>query len=321
MKAILYAALLALLPLPAAADIGTGTFEDGGLRWARDHSPAELRILRLRKKPDDNDKHPDIEAHYKGACSWRVHIEVPSLYGTVSQRLSTLANNLAQDAKYNVYWENVMRFNFDRYADWGIQIKLTTVESKGSFGNLNNKQVWWHNDGFAFYHHPGSVYADAYRLMIPELEKALRDEEWVKWAYFTGDQSVTGGAFHSMKIGKTGQWGGPEEIWRHKINLKTCGGYWNEDYLWETRHDRVTKFDRVIHDAIDHKFKRSSACSGKGGWDATYLVMHSDDRIMVTHRCNGKREDGHFARGERKLGWLDSRFLINRIQAVLDAAN
>ncbi len=132
--------------------------------------------------------------------------------------------------------------------------------------------------------------------------------------YHCGDLSMD--TLHHVSIGRTDTWGGP--IWRHKVKVEKCAGFQERIHYLDTRNDRVTKFDVALHQGIDAKFARGSACEGRGGWEATYLYPAGGDRIHVVHRCFGKRHDGHFAREERTLSEADSLYLIDRLAEAVE---
>ncbi len=327
MKPLITAIILSL-PLVAWADIGTGTFSDGGLRWARDHSPAVLRKLHVAKD-QGNDSSPDVWAKFDGPCGYRVKIEATGIHtnsGGQPPKRSDTATDISRavnrifDAQlydtHNWKWSDVRRFRMDRKLQWGV-----SIEAKVKSGGWKSAHHW---DMYSFLiedpnHQPVGgrhYYADEWARIKSAFDDAMRKEAYVHYAYFD-DMEANDGSLTHMRIGKTGTWG-QNGVWTHKVRLDACGAYKQQTYYWETRSDRVTDFDRVIHDAIDDKFRRHSACHGKGGWDATYVDMRADGRAHITHRCNGKRHDGHFARGERTLSANDTQFLLDKVQAVLD---
>ena len=330
MKPLITATILSL-PLVAWADIGTGTFSDGGLRWARDHSPAALRKLHVAKD-QGNDSSPDVWAKFDGQCGYRVKIETTGIHtrgGGQDPRPYDVATDITDDLNrifdthnfttgHDYKWEKVRRFRMDRHGTYGIR-----VEAKVKSGGWKTAR---HRDTYSFrlmedtnLYDPGSNhhYSLTWQRVKLKFEEAMDDEAYVHYAYFD-DMEANDGSLTHMRIGKTGTWG-QNGVWTHKVRLDACGGYKQQTYYWETRSDRVTNFDRVIHDAIDHKFRRHSACQGKGGWDATYVDMRADGRAHITHRCNGKRHDGHFARGEATFSKADTNFLLQKVQDTLDA--
>ncbi len=328
MKRIAFA--LMLLPLTAWAGPGTGTFEEGGLRWYRDHSPAEVRRLHLSKNYG-TDSSPDIWAKSEGHCAARVKIESPAFHPSwsvvkVTDYLRWASWDLFEEDHYLMrHWEAVKYYKLDRYKinwrdkDWGLKTKFYTTERHEPFPwdwVPYLKGTTYDDHAFGGHSPDGSKSKERWDDLLAQFKRAMDDEEHVHYAYWEGNQSFDIDTFHSAKIGKTDKWA-DNGIWRHKVQLKSCGGFWTQDYKLDTVGWRTTDFDwAIIH--IDETFNRNAACRNKGGWDATYLARHSDGRIHVTHRCNGKRSDGHFARGERKLSVTDSRRLANLLSKSVD---
>ena len=326
---------LILLPLVTWAGPGTGTFSDGGLRWYRDHSPAEIRHMHLSKNWG-NDESPDLWAKSKGHCAAKVKIEMPRSVdaGVPSTLVYSIQEylNWRSIQKWSYVHDlfrlygDVMYYKLDR--DGPHWMKTRTLQLEADPGPL---EIWWIPREFDYHIDPnafgsgesdgpnkdGSKSAKRWRLLKSLYEDAMDAEEYVHYAYWESPQLFDIDTFHSAKIGKTDKWN-DDGVWRHKVRIKSCGGYWDETYYLDTVDWRTTDFDKAIHRGIDDKFDRHSACAGKGGWDATYLDRHSDGRILVTHRCNGKRSDGHFARGERKLSVTDSRALAILLSNSVD---
>ena len=329
MKRIAFA--LILLPLVTWAGPGTGTFEEGGLRWYRDHSPAEVRRLHLSKNYG-TDSSPDIWAKSEGHCAARVKIESPAFHPSwsvvkVTDYLRWASWDLFEEDHYLMrHWEAVKYYKLDRYKidwrdkDWGLKTKFYTTERHEPFPwdwVPYLKGTTYDDHAFGGHSPDGSKSKERWDDLLAQFKRAMDDEEYVHYAYWEGIQSFDLDTFHSATISRTDTWG-QDGRWTHKLRIKSCGGYWEETRYVDTVSWRVTDFDNALHRGIDDQFNRWDACQNKGGWETTYLVKHSDDRIMVTHRCKGKRSDGHFARGEYKLAGWQSRWLAKLLNLSVD---
>ena len=323
MKRIAFA--LMLLPLTAWAGPGTGTFEEGGLRWYRDHSPAEMRHLHL-DKDWGNDSSPNIWAKSEGHCAAKVKIEAPSFHPgpSVTKVLEYLvwASWLFWEERHYLmgHWKTLGFYKLDRYSWNGLTTTFEANEQYHPFpkdwvphrgGHTSDDDAFISGDG------DGSKSRERWDDLLAQFKRAMDDEEYVHYAYWEGIQSFDLDTFHSATISRTDTWG-QDGRWTHKLRIKSCGGYWEETRYVDTVSWRVTDFDNALHRGIDDQFNRWDACRNKGGWETTYLVKHSDDRIMVTHRCKGKRSDGHFARGEYKLAGWQSRWLAKLLNLSVD---
>ncbi len=328
MKKVIVALVALSLSAALNASPGTGTFEEGGLRWYRDHSPAEIRRLHLDKNIE-NDKSPNIWMKSEGHCAARIKIEAPAFYPgwpeeQVENFLDWLWRHLDGRGYYLDTWSDLLYYKMDRYEangkDEGLKTKVRVNQYPGIFpldwvthrisSYANDHSLTQHNED------PSDGLA-RWNTMVEQFEKAMADEEYVHYAYFEGIQSFDLDTFHSATISRTDTWG-QDGRWTHKLRIKSCGGYWEETRYVDTVSWRVTDFDNALHRGIDDQFNRRDACRNKGGWETTYLVKHSDDRIMVTHRCKGKRSDGHFARGEYKLSGWQSRWLAKLLNLSVD---
>ncbi len=319
---------LAFLPLFAFAGPGTGTFEEGGLRWIRDHGPEPHRLHMT--KDFGGDSSPDVWAQAKGHCSWRAKIEVPHLHpslfvGRIEEYLEWLWEQEGTPDEPRNEWKYLRRLRMDRYPnnlgeDRGLRTWVQVSYGQGWLGDLfgsNNRTAYSYNDN-AFNGTVGGTEDSArWKEMKNKFDTSMEHENYVHYAYWDGIQQFDLGSFHSAKIGKTGKWN-DDGVWRHKVRIKTCEGWWDQTYELDTLSERATDFDRAIHQGIDAVFKRGPACAAKGGWDATYIDKHSGGNLYVTHRCNGKRSDGHFARAERRFTMEESRRFVDLLAKSVD---
>ncbi len=322
MKRIAFA--LILLPLITWAGPGTGTFEEGGLRWIRDHGPEPYRMHLT--KTGGNDPRPDLWALARGHCSWRAKIDAPGYHpGWIEDYLESLWRALDGNGKEKrKKWKHLRHYKLDRYdSDHGKLRGLKTRVEVGSdwddsdwpdFLRSKRSNFTYTDNAFVSSKTDG---AQRWAAMRVKLRDAMNAENYVHYAYWDGIQQFDLDTFHSAKIGKTGKWN-DNGVWRHKVRIKTCAGWWDQTYELDTLRTRVTDFDKAIHQGIDAVFKRGPACAAKGGWDATYIDKHSGGYLHVTHRCNGKRSDGHFARAERRFTMEESRRFVDLLAKSVD---